>query len=702
MTSPLSPSLATSRASLLTLALCAGLLTTPHEAQACGGCFTPTPPAPIGQPQPGQVVLQNAERVVFTHDTVSQTTRVWVEVQYSGLAKDFGWVLPLPKQPTVTVGPKLGLDLVDLRTAARYQTVYRGSENCRSPQEGCQELVRVESDAGRWGVSDAATGADSGGSGPGGAPSVTVLDAGQTGPYDYTVVKAKTAQPLLDWLNKQGYKTPATALKVLESHVAKGDVFVAIKLSNGAGVNLIRPIVLEMHEAEPCVPLRLTSVAASDNMNVVVTLAGPGRAIPKNMLHVRLNPARVNWLGGGSNVPALIAEAIDEAAGRAFVTESAQPGASVGSLVPPTALKTVPFAASTTLRQLAVALSQANSVWLSAESAQLFGTHAKVKTHLKVDADTTALSQLWTCGRIWSGGFFNPSDCPISQQEADLIPVDGIALAKALDAEIGEPLQELMQGLTGAKTVTRLVLRISPEEMDRDPIFGFNAALPNVNRTRTAERYKVCSTGWLPADQVRLTLAGLGSWVRDTKGATGIDPRFHDAPAAIAIELLDESGPATPVASAQVALVDTAIAGAQLGTPNPASKLALSTPKAWQPPASDGPVTTLEPWKKPPYCVPKVGWVDGELPPKGGVPKPNNPPHGVDTTGEGSSAGGTNPPRPSDPEGRPVFAGDGDGGGGCTAGRTSGGPGMPGGAAALFLCGLALVAARRRSRSAAR
>ncbi|MCO4761294.1 MAG: hypothetical protein KC502_07310 [Myxococcales bacterium] len=45
-----------------------------------------------------------------------------------------------------------------------------------------------------------------------------------------------------------------------------------MKLQSGARVNQIKPIVFEMDGAEPRVPLRLISIAATDNMSVVVTL----------------------------------------------------------------------------------------------------------------------------------------------------------------------------------------------------------------------------------------------------------------------------------------------------------------------------------------------------------------------------------------------------------------------------------------------
>ena len=50
---------------------------------------------------------------------------------------------------------------------------------------------------------------------------------------------------LYTWLNDNGYATPAKAKPLLQSHIDKGDVFVAVKLQNGQGVQAIRPTTLE-------------------------------------------------------------------------------------------------------------------------------------------------------------------------------------------------------------------------------------------------------------------------------------------------------------------------------------------------------------------------------------------------------------------------------------------------------------------------
>ena len=56
-----------------------------HSALACGGFFCTNSP-----------VDQNAERIIFTqnHDG---TISAYVQIQYTGSAEGFSWILPLPE-----------------------------------------------------------------------------------------------------------------------------------------------------------------------------------------------------------------------------------------------------------------------------------------------------------------------------------------------------------------------------------------------------------------------------------------------------------------------------------------------------------------------------------------------------------------------------------------------------------------------------
>ena len=205
------------------------------------------------------------------------------------------------------------------------------------------------------------------------------------------------------------------------------------------------------------------------------------------------------------------------------------------------------------------------------------------------------------------------------QNDLQQMPVDGVALADAVTTDVVGPIKDLAKLLGAQNRVTRLVMRISPAEMDRDPVFAFNKSLPEVVPRHDYASNQVCTNGWDDGPlQQRVSFDGLGSWVMDDAGG-GVDSRFKNAPAALRMRLLDESA-TFDIDAADISLVDTAIMGALPGKASLPQGMTLKTVKAWVPPPSDPLVTTQTPWKKPYQgCVARPGWVDGQLPPKPGT-----------------------------------------------------------------------------------
>ncbi|MBI5611127.1 MAG: DUF2330 domain-containing protein [Deltaproteobacteria bacterium] len=276
----------------------------PVPAWACGGCFGPdmggsaTPaPAPI---------QQVGERVLFVADAERGVTRVWIEIRYNGPASAFAWVLPLPKVPKVSVGESWLFDRLDLATLPRFRVQQTADENCEQWQApartrgtagtrqgattkqpprsesqdysyggGCGGGTLDTSGAGYTvssqesytlgtGSRGSRSGSSSDESDAGAAPDTGEPTQGdlkrsskvqlkvhdQTGPYDYVVIDSKDPAALTKWLNSNGYAVPAQAGPIIAAHVAKGDVFLAVRLANPTGVQEIKPIALEMPTVE--------------------------------------------------------------------------------------------------------------------------------------------------------------------------------------------------------------------------------------------------------------------------------------------------------------------------------------------------------------------------------------------------------------------------------------------------------------------
>lgn len=585
-------------------------------AWACGACVAPPGPT---------TVEQKAERVLFVRDPVTKQSLTWVEVRYQGQPQDFGWVVPMPKKPKLGVGSQYLFDRLDQAAAPRMSLKYDPSrENCAVP---------VYASAGNFGCgSDEATSAsgakfasESGVQNPSSNGHVQVLESASVGPYDYQIIASDKSDDLLNWLNAQGYATPAAALPIIDGHVKKGDVFVALKLKNDAGIDAIRPVSFQMDDADPCVPLRLTSVAAVDDMQVVVYLAGPGRGIPKNHLHIEVNPLKLSWQNAGQNYDQLLAAAIDEAAGRAFVTEYAQPMSAVtvdgndaqatqaavqyahpldgtplpGSMGGPGPnSKAYGTGALVDVERLDIsAFKDVQTVADVARAVQTSNVPLADEVVTMLNAAVTSTTVDWVTTQ--KTGVLSKTNFSQSPKSGDA--VDGAKLYADLQA-FAEGTKQALELLDKQKTLTRLVLRISPKEMDRDPVFAFNSKLPDVKRRYSASVTGVCSQGDSIADTTRLKVDGIDrsyliqGYPAPCAGCTATfvspkDPRLAAMPAAWTVELLDEDAAPQPVAPDQIALVDTAIAGAQPGQKSLPSGMTLKVAAARvKLPASDPPV----------------------------------------------------------------------------------------------------------------
>src|SRR5690554_4530139 len=76
------------------------------------------------------------------------------------------------------------------------------------------------------------------------------------------------------------------------------------------------------------IPLRLTAVAATPNMNVITWIFGDAQAIPTNYARPVIDDTDIRgtfFTGDGTNYLQLVDQTVDLYNGRAFITEYAQP-----------------------------------------------------------------------------------------------------------------------------------------------------------------------------------------------------------------------------------------------------------------------------------------------------------------------------------------------------------------------------------------
>src|SRR5207248_3730207 len=118
-------------------------------------CFTP--------PDPTVPVVQAGEKILFAVKDGQVTAHV--QVQYSGTAAEFGWLLPLPSVPTLELEVDEVFTQLTLATQPKYRMGTSFESNC-APVGGFGGAGGSGTGGGSAGFGDAGSAADAGTGGP--------------------------------------------------------------------------------------------------------------------------------------------------------------------------------------------------------------------------------------------------------------------------------------------------------------------------------------------------------------------------------------------------------------------------------------------------------------------------------------------------------------------------------------------------------
>jgi len=451
----------------------------PPAAQACGGTFCDTGP----QSMP---VDQSGENILFVID--GQNVEAHVQIQYQGSAERFAWIVPMPEVPDVQVGSQLLFRNLLQATVPTY-SVLTQSDQCGGPNG-------AGGSGGALGMGGSGGGAGSGGDA--GGPSV-VFDK-TVGAFQVVVLKGGTAQEVSDWLNANNYQTIPSAPTILQDYVAQNYVFVAVKLTAGASADEIHPLVFKYPGTEPCVPLKLTAVAATEDMGVRAFFLGDDRVVPTNYKHVELNPVRINWQTFGSNYGQSVSRGADSsvANGKAFVTEYA--GASSAVSLGGVYSASWSSAAFTNIAPEGVVqeLTTQNLMWCSGNFCQF--NHPLVQPLLN--------EYLPVPQGLDESTFYGCLDCYKTQ--IDTAKWNAASFAADFKTRIEDPGKHAQSLLAKWPYLTRLYTTISPSEMNEDPMFHAQPGLPTVNRFQQSTLRITCDgqRGMLLPDGREVALDG--------------------------------------------------------------------------------------------------------------------------------------------------------------------------------------------------
>jgi hypothetical protein len=497
------------------------------DAHACG-CFAP--------PDPTTPIVQAGERILFAMQDGVVTAHI--QIQYSGSAEEFAWLVPMPAVPTLSLGTDELFTQVIQTTQPRYRLVTSFPDTCAPPPPAPPP------------PSSGIPGDDDGGS-----PVVTV---DTIGPYDYAVLRADDKQPMLDWLAENRYFVPAGTDTAVDPYIRPGGYFLALKLKSGQSVGDLQPIVVEYQSQLPQIPIVLTGVAADPDMPVLVWVLGDHRAIPRNFFHTQINDALIDWFNAGANYIEVVTEAVDEADGHhSFVTEYA--GASsimVDVLDPPER-----FGDLDALAALADPADYLDYLW-SHGYAQISGfgfLQLSSQILAILDRDLPMPQALIDAVLADFGYELTPADFYVSfRYYRDLYPgiltdaypaFSPAALTTELETRIVVPTRAAGQLFRDNKYLTRLFTTLSPDEMTRDPVFSFNPDLPEVSNWHwgTLEYLECQPDNSSPDFNGPALLVTEQGWQLYLPNGTGDDWLGAPLPASYRIEMLREEGEAQVV-----------------------------------------------------------------------------------------------------------------------------------------------------------
>ena len=141
---------------------------------------------------------ETSQKAAIFYESATQTETLQVSMTFSGNAKDFAWIIPVPSQPSVEKGSQT------LFTALETLTGYSYSYDYAMPAFESTTALDKE---------------------------VTVVEQKAVDYYDVSVLSATDAKALSKWLNENGYQYPEKYAYIFNDYINNGWYFVAAKIA---------------------------------------------------------------------------------------------------------------------------------------------------------------------------------------------------------------------------------------------------------------------------------------------------------------------------------------------------------------------------------------------------------------------------------------------------------------------------------------
>lgn len=455
-------------------------------------------------------VDQTGENILFVMQ--DGVVEAHVQIEYRGDPESFAWVVPVMAVPEVAAGSdQLFTNL--LNATVPTFTLSTRSDDCGSggPGPACglntsDESASLAGGDGRFDESQDDEDDDD---------SPDIVAKGVAGAFQYVVLEGGTVEGVVEWLDDNGYAQDDEAPALLSDYLDDGFLFVAFKLRGGVGVDEIHPVVIRYEGDEPCVPIRLTRIAAQDDMGIRAFFLGDARVAPTNFRSVEINPMRIDWLNPSASYGGVVTEAVDVEGsdGHGFVTEYAGPN----SVVDRSMLLDPRWDASRFLE----ATPEQTVAELGLQGLLNCGGDRCSAVHPLIAGVLDRFIPLPT--GVAFEEFYGCLEC--FEDQLDTETWSATEFADELESRIIAPAEHALDVLEANPYLTRLFTTISPHEMTVDPTFHPNPDLPDVSNTFTATRVFACEGPDYVEfpDGRRLALAGDGSLPTEIPAAIRVD-----------------------------------------------------------------------------------------------------------------------------------------------------------------------------------
>lgn len=187
-------------------------------------------------PRPDYYMNETGQKAVIFHENGMET--MVLSVSFSGDAKDFAWVIPIPSKPEVTKGSdEIFTSLAEITRPVLW----------RGPMP-MMELAGKANDE----------------------QAVIVVETKKVDYYDITVLQATDSGALAKWLNQNDYEYPEESGYILNDYIENNWYFIAVKINTSAveadevGEGLKQghatPLKIEFASSAIIYPLRISSI----------------------------------------------------------------------------------------------------------------------------------------------------------------------------------------------------------------------------------------------------------------------------------------------------------------------------------------------------------------------------------------------------------------------------------------------------------